>query len=895
MNRSAGCIPLLCLGAVASALAQDAAVDGVDFDQQIAPILVAKCLECHSGESPKGGLSLVAERLVLKGGESGAVVIRGNAADSLLWQRVSDNEMPPKHPLDANEKASLRTWIEQGATWGEKPLDAWAMTTAARAGRDWWSLQPLRGVSPPVIPATNWPRNDVDAFVLRRLIDASLTPSPEADPRVLIRRLYFDLIGLPPTPEQIAAFAENPSDAAYSQVVDRLLASHHYGERWGRHWLDVVRFGESDGFERNQPRENAWPYRDWVISAINDDLPYDVFVRLQLVGDQLAGGVEGASATGFWVAGVHNTVVGGSDRMKQLARQDEIEEVLATVGQTFVGLTVNCARCHDHKFDPITQKEYYQLASTISGLGHGERDASFPEEEKKLATMNQRLSVLQAELAELDQRARREIIDARTAGQAETPDAPAALARWEFDGDLRDSVGGLHGKAVGNAQVASGADSRRSELRRDVSAPARHSRENAGGLGAGKQPGSTRRRRRSPWSRATGAGLMRSSLANEKPKRWMAGSNGFVRTESFHGEQEIDAMQRPVHVAIVYRRDGTIIGYRDGLAYGQPIHKAPLQEYQAGQTEVLFGLRHKPPGGNRYLFAKIHSAALYDRALTAAEVAASAGNAIEYVSEEEIVASLNESQRERRATLKSQVAAAVLARDQQAARTRRKIYTLAPGAGATIKVLLRGDPDNLGAIVSPASTAAIEGLSADFDLSPDAPEAERRRKLAEWVTHEGNPLFARVMANRVWHYHFGVGIVETPNDFGFNGGRPSHPDLLEFLAWNFRENGYQLKWLHRLIVHSATYRQAASGISPARWTQATAQDAGNRLLWRGSPRRLEAESLRDAMLSVAGKLNDALGGPSFKDVSVDFNSGTTYYEPLDVDGPEFWRRHRVSL
>ena len=194
------------------------------------------------------------------------------------------------------------------------------------------------------------------------------------DPRNLIRRLYFDLIGLPPTPEQVAAFVADPSEASYQRIVEDLLNSQHYGERWGRHWLDVVRFGESDGFERNFQRENAWHYRDWVINALNDDMPYDEFVRMQLIGDQLAGGTDGAAATGFWVAGVHNTTVGGSKRMKQLARQDEIEDVLATLGQTFVGLTFNCARCHDHKFDPITQAEYYQLASAISGLGYGERD-----------------------------------------------------------------------------------------------------------------------------------------------------------------------------------------------------------------------------------------------------------------------------------------------------------------------------------------------------------------------------------------------------------------------------------------------------------------------------------------------------------------------------------------
>jgi len=555
--------------------------------------------------------------------------------------------------------------------------------------------------------------------------------------------------------------------------------------------------------------------------------------------------------------------------------------VLATVGQTFVGLTVNCARCHDHKFDPITQTEYYQLASAISGLGYGERVVVVPDEQAKLANLNQQLTQQQAEIGAFEKVARDKIIAARGRGDAVIPKPPAALARWEFDNDLNDSLGGLHGTAQGRARIENGALILDGESFVETSSLPQDILEKT--LEAWIQLDNLDQRGGAAISFENRDGGVFDAIVfgERKPKRWMAGSNGFVRTDSFGGTEEADAIDRPVHVAMVYQKDGTIIGYRDGRAYGRSIRKSDPQPFKSEATEILFGLRHKPPGGNRFLKGRIHRAALYDRALSPDEIAASAGNATEYVSEDQLTASLDETQRKHRTTLKARIAELLTARDQQAAKANRKMYTLVAGAGQTTNVLLRGDPDNIGEVVAPATTAAIDGLSADFNLAPDAPEAERRRKLAEWVTHENNPLFARVIANRVWHYHFGAGIVDTPSDFGFNGGRPSHPELLEFLG---------LKWLHRLIVSSSTYRQATHERPKPEWQKAAEKDAANRLLWRASIRRLEAESLRDAMLRVSGKLNDKAGGPSFKDVSITLNNGTTYYEPLDVDGPEFFRR-----
>ena len=883
-------VPFRCLALLLLAM-RVGTVQAVEFDNTVAPIVAAHCLGCHSGHEPQGGLDLSRVESAMQGGDSGESIAVNDSSASLLWERIDSDEMPPQHSLSGDEKSVIRQWIDNGAEWGTSPIDPFAVTTADRAGYDWWSLQPLQSVQPPQIESSDWAQNEVDLFVLQKLHDAELEPSPQAEPRALIRRLYFDLTGLPPAPEAVAGFVADPSEKSYGQLVDDLLASQHYGERWGRHWLDVVRFGESDGFERNAPRMNAWPYRDWVIKALNDDLPYDEFVRRQLIGDQLLGGIEGAAATGFWVAGVHNTVVGSSKRMKQLARQDELEEVLATVGQTFLGLTVNCARCHDHKFDPITQKEFYQLASSVSGLGYGERTEKSPAAAAALVQINAELSKLQIQLSVINGQVRREIIASRLEGDTTAAPPPEAFAVWEFDSDLRDSLGTLHGTAHGNARIEGGA------LVLDgksfVSTAAIGQNINEKTLEVWVQLDNLNQRGGGAITiENLNGGVFDSIVFGEQESQlWMPGSNGFVRTSSFNGSQELLATQRPIHMAIVYRADGTITAYRDGLVYGQPVQKTALQKYAAGAADIIFGLRHQPAGGNRFLTGRIHKAAFYDRALTEEEVAASAGNEAEYVSEKQIANWLSKDGLRQRTELQARVTRVTADRNRHAGIANRTIYTLTAGVGASTHILLRGDPENVGDLVAPSAVAAVSGVQADFALATDAPEAERRRRLALWISDAANPLFSRVIANRIWHYHFGTGLVDTPNDLGFNGGRSSHPELLEWLATRMRDGGFRMKAFHRMLVMSSTYQQAAlPDESDESFLRAAAVDANNRLLWQMTPRRLEAESLRDAMLSVAGKLNPQLGGDSFVDVSVVENNGTTYYEPIVVNGDAFFRR-----
>jgi uncharacterized protein (UPF0335 family) len=877
-------IGLIIVSLVAS-LIRPAGAAEPNFETDLAPLLAGRCLECHIGNRPEGGLDLATQNGFQTGGESGAVVQGGNPNDSLLWQRIHDDEMPPKHPLTDDEKQLVKQWIMSGAKWSGGSIDRFRYTSKSRAGYDWWSLQPVGDVSPPPLADTNWPRNGIDHFVLQGLSEKQLSPSAEATPRALIRRLYFDLVGLPPSPEVVAAYVANPSDEAYRKLVDELLASHRYGERWARHWLDVVRFGESDGFERNGPRMNSWYYRDWVINSLNNDMPYDEFVRMQLIGDLLKPGPEGAASTGFIVAGIHNTTVGGSERMKKLAKQDELEEVIAAVGQTFLGLTVNCARCHDHKFDPIKQTEYYQLISTIAGMNHGERVERTREEAQTLQQLSADLSEASKKLSEFDSSVRKEILAARKAGTTKPATPPKPFAQWDFDGDLKDSIGAIHGKIVGSAKLEGGALIVDGNSYVETSVVPIELKEKT--LEAWVQLDTLDQGGGGVVSLETPAGGVFDAIvyAEREKRRWMAGSNGFVRTESFNASEEVDAAKRVVHFAMVYQADGTIIGYRDGQPYGSSIRKTGLQTYAKNGSRLLFGLRHSPGGGNRYLKASIHKASLYATALSPDAVAASAGTDSDFVSEQEIVATLTPEKSTERAELKARFASLTDERKKAEAASNRNIYTMNPTKPVEIRFLTRGDIEQEGDVVAPGAVASVSGVSAAFGLASDSTDADRRTKLADWITNPDNPLFARVIVNRIWQYHFGNGFVTTASDLGFNGGQPSHPELFDWLVGEFNKGEMRLKSLHRLIVTSAAYRQGSS-----RNDAAQKVDAENRLLWKMAPRRLEAEVLRDSLLAVSGKLNLQMGGPGFQDVKLVPNNGTTYYEPFAVDGDEFFRR-----
>jgi mono/diheme cytochrome c family protein len=867
-----------------------------NLDKQ-AVFLLQRCVTCHGATKPEGGLNLTARATALRGGVSGAAFVPGNPDKSLLLRRITAKQMPPGNPLGADDVAVLRRWIASGAVWPE--------TGPQRAGKDWWSLRPL---SMPAVPTLHdlgplgpvWASNPIDAFVLAQLKANGLTPALPADRATLLRRVTYDLLGVPPTPAELDRFLKDRSPHAYEALVDRLLADPRYGERWGRHWLDVVRYGESNGYERDQLRPNAWRYRDYVIDAFNQDKPYAQFIKEQLAGDVLTPHTPaGIVATGFLVCGpwdeVGNTQV--SDLMRARVREEEMEDRVGTVCQTFLGLTANCARCHDHKFDPILQRDYYRIKAALDGVRSGDRPLTTPEQEQARAALrsqlNERLATLQTEIARIEGAARARVMAASHPPATIAPTAPLPLARWDFEQDARDTQVGLNGELVGGAHVADGRlilDGKGAYLR------------------AGPLPRPLREKTLEAWVvlpdrdqrggavlsvQTPGGGQFDAIVYGERePGKWTAGSEFFRRTHDLPAPAETSAPGDLIHIAVSYRADNSIAVYRNGKSYAPPYtptgDSATLRDFPAGGTEVLIGLRHTG-AGNGLLHGEVEEVRFYDRALTDAEVAASYRAGVNRVAPNRLENALTANERARHTELRAEL------RQRQTALAAipepEVTYAAVPAQPAPTHVLLRGDVESLGETVAAGGLSCVMRPSPELGLAPDAPEGGRRLRLAEWIADPANPLTARVMVNRLWHYHFGHGIVGTPNDFGYNGERPTHPALLDWLAVTLLRNGGRLKPLHRLILLSNTYRQSA------RYNATFAgKDAEDRLLWRFPPRRLEGEAVRDAMLCVSGQLNPRRGGPSFRPFT-EFVDNSHFYTLVDTPDPEFNRRtvYRINV
>jgi hypothetical protein len=770
---------------------------------------------------------------------------------------------------------------------------------SAKAGPDWWCLQKLSRPNVPNVKDAQAVRNPIDAFVLAKLEAKGLQLSSPAEKATLIRRVTVDLTGLPPTPEEIERFLKDASADAYAKVVDRLLASQAYGEHWARHWLDVARFAESQGFEYDRIRDNSWRYRDYVIKTLNDDKPYAQFVKEQLAGDVLKPvTTDGVIGTGFLVAGPFDQAGNGaaSALIRAKAREDELEDMLSVVGQTFLGLTVNCARCHDHKFDPIPLRDYYRLKAVFDGVYHGDRAIASEDQrkvEERSAQLQKQIDVLHLEQMTLELAGKAKIL-ARQKKDPAVRDGPRPLARWNFDRDVRDSAGTMHGHLKGRATIARGRlilDGKQAYLEtdplpsdlREKTLEAWVALDNLDQRGGGVLTVET-----------TDGSVFDAIVYGERQhKKWIAGSNFFLRTRDITGAVEESAKAGElVHVAIVYRRDSSIAVYRNGDPYGEPVvaegDAAKAVAFRANQTHVLMGLRHTG-GGNAFLKGEIEEARLYDRALSADEVRASFQAGVDSISLREILAVLTEEQRQRHVQIDKEITR--LKGEIPPPAGKIQAYAANSRQPGKTFVLKRGNVETKGDEVSAGPLSAVKDLKNDWGLSAETPEGQRRLKFAEWVVDRDNPLTWRVMANRIWQHHFGDGIVRTPNDFGFNGERPTHPELLDWLAVEFRDNGGSLKKLHRLILLSATYRQASK-----HEPKAAEIDADNRLLWRYPARRLPAESVRDAMLAVSGKLNRQAGGPGFRPFTISsFNSA--FYLIFDDDKPELNRRsiYRIQV
>ena len=836
MKRAFTLLAALLLSAAATAADDPAGI--AFFEQKIRPVLAENCYECHSAKAKKlkGGLYLDSKAGWEKGGDSGkAVIIPGKPDESLLLRTVlhtePDMEMPPKKPkLPDAVLADLTAWIRMGAP---DPRTQ-ATGEAKRADKSWWSLQPL---------AKDFKHSTLDGFVGEKLTANGLDFNPPAGPAALITRMTYDLTGLPPTPEEqdafVAAHAKNPK-AATEALVDRLLASPRYGEQWGRRWLDVVRFGESNGFERNFVIDDLWPFRDYVIRSLNEDKPFDQFIREHLAGDVLGKGrpeVEVGSA--FLVAGPYDDVGNQDPVAKKNIRAATVDDMITAASGAFLGLTINCARCHHHKFDPIQTEDYYRLRAAFEGTVHGRRPVVTPEEKRAYDTLMRPLAAARAK-AQAEQDKLKKEIDAKALalsknlkpkrpkvdiyGTEERFEAhPARFVRMTMTAQASSPFTAVGAKLSEVEVWSAGPTARNVALR------------SAGGKAEGAKNATAR-----DFPEAYSAAL---TIDGDTGAQWFIGSPS-VLTLTFARTETIDRL--------VFRN-------AKGTVKDDPTRGSTPCEYFVETSVDGVTWRRVADSDDRAPFTPAHASARFRREATTPEAA----KALAAVTKE-------------LARLDAAIAAIPPLRQMWVGTHVTKPEPTFVHRG--------GDPMKPAQAVTASSLGVLDQVTKPFVLPADAPDDARRTALADWITRD-NPLPPRVLANRVWQGHFGTGLVDTPSDFGFLGSQPTHPELLEFLASRLLAHDWKLKPLHREIMLSRTYLQ-----SSAHRIDGAKTDKDARLLWRFPPRRLQAEEIRDTLLAVSGKLRlEPAGGPGFRLYDYYVNNVSTYV-PLEKHGPETYRR-----
>ncbi len=660
------------------------------FDRQLKPILTASCNSCHAGTEPAGALNLSTLQSLLSGGKHGQAMVPGKSADSLLIQYLHGTKTP-KMPLGGTlPEGTIQTVAAA--------IDAMSpIAVVSKAGNpyiDWLTRKPVLPVVP-TAKSASWVRNPIDAFVVTKLEEQGLKPANPADKRTLLRRVYFDLIGLPPTPDDLQSFISDSDPQAYEKVVAKLLDDPRYGERWGRHWLDLVRFAESDGFAIDSERPTAWRYRDYVIRSFNKDKPYDLFVKEQLAGDEMndkRSKPEDRSERLIALGYLRMATWEADANFKTQLRQDFLNDVTATTSQVFLGLTAGCARCHDHKYDPIPQKDFYRMQAFFAATKPDERPA--------------------AHLPVEDPKRMREL-----ARKLEDGSEEAALRFKDVEEEYKKKFIAARGLKPD--------DKKADEFRR--------------------------------------------ALKDSKDAAFTAADRKIYETARDDARQKSDALPR--FRATAYSVSDVV----------------PPQVPSVAETFLLAG----------------------------------------------------------------------------------------------------GELANKGEKVEPGFLQCITGTPDAATIPFTGGSSGRRLALAEWIGSADNPLTARVMVNRIWQHHFADGIVRTASDWGLNGERPSHPELLDWLALNFVENKWSMKALHKLILSSNTYRQASENVEVA----ATGKDAGNHLFWRQNWQRLEAEALRDSILQVSGRLQKSSGGPGvFLNIPADVAEGFEFFKWFPSDEKDQLRR-----
>ncbi len=1013
-----------------------------DFNADVRPILVQHCLSCHGSQKQEGGLRLDQRAAAMRGGDGYAPAIMAKSSDtSPLFQFVSredaDLQMPPKGPrLSAAEIQLLKEWIDAGAEWPDSLADIGQKSSH-------WSFQPLVRPEVPerVVPSGQGQTGlsvlqPIDAFVQGKLAEQKLTPNPPADRRTLIRRLSFDLLGIPPSPEEVAAFEADADPLAYEKLVDRYLALPQFGERAARFWLDTVRFAESDGFETNQPRPNAWRYRDYVINAFNSDLPYDQFVKQQLAGDQLGVG----AATGFIVGGAWDRVKSPDPILTAQQRADELHDMVSTTGSVFLGLTVGCARCHSHKFDPIPQTDYYAMKAVFEGVMHGEREIEVgrpAESQQRAIELQEQLAVIDSQLREFEPLASlRETVFVNPTDMERTVHLHAtptpAIARGAQRGASLDPGEGAHWPNLsagylywklppqtdafgwkpkltgtyrfwtswGCGHVAHSTDARylldrdgdlkTTDDQREI-LRANHQRFADASDLIPEQP---------LWSGLKDAGVV--DLLPESVLVVRQGDQDKYVTVDVAVFQSVPpdapAEGRPA-LRVPVTRDLNVDRFAPVLAKHLrfTVRETSGAEPCIDELEVFASVKREgeapaeplSPSGDLHQPRLGGSLALPNIALAIAGTKSTAsgtypnsdihklehlndglyGNSKSWISNEAgrgwvqlefteareicevrwsrdravppqyadrlatqytIETSLDGQTWNTVATsvdrlpygmtvpggrlIRAEGADAQLRFAELQTRRQTVAAELAPlierpraYAGQFVNPpvptyrLNRGDVSQPKEVVAPAS---LSELGTPVQLPADAQESQRRMALAEWMVSRDNPLTARVIVNRLWQQHFGEGIVETPSDLGANGGKPTHPELLNWLACELMEptvvaffsekerpfsekkatQPWSLKHIHRLICLSDTYRQSSEPREDG-----VAVDAGSRLLWRYPPRRMEAEAIRDAILTVSGQLDPREGGPGFDLFEANTNYVKVYNSKRDFVRDDFRR------
>ncbi|MBN9121404.1 MAG: PSD1 domain-containing protein [Planctomycetes bacterium] len=795
-------------------------VDNDYFEKRVRPVLVQHCVSCHGEKKQKGELRLDAKAGFVKGGESGPAVVPGKPDESRLVKAVrydDDTKMPPKGKLADAEIAVLTEWVKGGAPWpddgavGKGPEKTFDLHARARAH---WSFQPIRRPAVPEIADRRSPiTNDIDRFLLAKLGAAGLTFAPPADRRTLLRRVYFDVIGLPPTPVEIEAFVKDEAPDAFEKVVDRLLASPQYGERWGRHWLDLARYAETHGHEFDFEISDAWRYRDYVVRALNADLPFDRFLTEHIAGDLLpprrdpkTGVNESLLATGFWWLGEakHSPV----DSRAEYA--DRTDNQIDVFGKAVFGLTLGCARCHDHKFDPIATRDYYALFGVLASSRYNRADVSDPAPTVKLL---EELKQLRGELAK--------VLPARAEGPG-APPSPHMIA-W---------------REKATAFETFGADWRK--------------RWDADGLAFRPEAGDSFPHSGREARKLMGA-LRSPTFTIDKPYLAVrvAGQNGRARVV-LNGLQLI---QNPIYGGLAQPVNSgnelKWMAFDLRMWKGQPAYLELLDDgpgwvaiaeaWFADAPPPADAARKVPPGDLPAAHENPDAQKLLDRA------------------------------RELEAKIP----------DPQRAPTTRD------GTGVNERVFVRGNHKTLGA---EAPRATLEAFGHPAFKSAGS----GRLELARTVTDPSNPVVARVIVNRLWKHHFGEGTVGSPDDFGYQGQRPTHPELLDWLAAELvnpeRKVGgdakpWSLKRMHRLMLLSAAYRQS-SRATPEQTAKAVTADPQNRLLHRQNVKRLEAEAIRDGVLAASGRLDPRMEGPGVLPHLTEHQvgRGRPGSGPLDGDG-----------